>query len=156
MHSASTLLALGWAAVATAHGDHGKTQKILGPHQSLWYNTLPGDGGTQVSPSLRFLGVYRDLHVLTPCRPTRSSPASRPLAVSPTSRVSRIPMPFTTLPSSVSLLFECLCVRHAADHIHQAPLSTLARRTARAPVSAPRASARVLAVLISSMSHSVR
>ncbi len=50
MHSASTLFALGWAAVATAHAGHEKSQKILGPHQSLWYNTLPGDGGTQVYP----------------------------------------------------------------------------------------------------------
>jgi agmatinase len=36
-------------AVATvmAHGDHSQ-ETLSGPHQSLWYNTLPGDGGTQV------------------------------------------------------------------------------------------------------------
>ena len=47
-----TILALGWASVALAHGSHD--QKILsGPHKSLWYNNLPGDGGTQVGlPSL--------------------------------------------------------------------------------------------------------
>ena len=38
------------AAGALAHGDHGHDQKpIAGPHKALWYNTLPGDGGTQVS-----------------------------------------------------------------------------------------------------------
>ncbi|CAP94104.1 Pc16g14340 [Penicillium rubens Wisconsin 54-1255] len=34
------------SALATAHGDHGQSQ-LAGPHQGLWYNTLPGDGGTQ-------------------------------------------------------------------------------------------------------------
>ena len=34
----------------SAHGSHGEKQEPLtGPHKSLWYNTLPGDGGTQVS-----------------------------------------------------------------------------------------------------------
>ena len=38
------------AAGAVAHGDHNDDQKpIAGPHKALWYNTLPGDGGTQVS-----------------------------------------------------------------------------------------------------------
>jgi len=37
------------AATVTAHGDHDKDQEPLaGPHKSLWYNTLPGDGGKQV------------------------------------------------------------------------------------------------------------
>lgn len=35
------------AAVAAAHGDHTQ-EPIAGPHKSLWYNSLPGDGGTQV------------------------------------------------------------------------------------------------------------
>lgn len=36
------------AAVAAAHGDHDHDQvPIAGPHKGLWYNTLPGDGGTQ-------------------------------------------------------------------------------------------------------------
>lgn len=37
------------AAAAAAHGDHPyKQEPISGPLKSLWYNTLPGDGGTQV------------------------------------------------------------------------------------------------------------
>ncbi|KAK0638758.1 arginase family-domain-containing protein [Cercophora newfieldiana] len=41
----SVLLAA--AAAVTAHGDHDEQHVIAGPHQGLWYNTLPGDGGTQ-------------------------------------------------------------------------------------------------------------
>jgi agmatinase len=40
-------LALGLAAVASAHGDHSAQKNMEGPHKSLWYNRLPGDGGTQ-------------------------------------------------------------------------------------------------------------
>ena len=37
------------AAVVSAHGDHDHDQEpIEGPHNGLWYSTLPGDGGTQV------------------------------------------------------------------------------------------------------------
>lgn len=42
------LLAL--LGIANAHGGHDQTP-LAGPHQRLWYNTLPGDGGTQVSKS---------------------------------------------------------------------------------------------------------
>jgi agmatinase len=45
-----SLLAASAAAVA-AHGDHSQ-KPIEGPHQGLWYNTLPGDGGTQVQSTL--------------------------------------------------------------------------------------------------------
>lgn len=46
---AKNLLALcSGAALAAAHGGHDKQQSMAGPHKSLWYNTLPGDGGTQV------------------------------------------------------------------------------------------------------------
>ena len=38
---------LAGASCALAHGDHDQTP-VSGPHKSLWYNTLPGDGGTQV------------------------------------------------------------------------------------------------------------
>jgi len=31
-----------------AHGHHDNQTPIEGPHQGLWYNQLPGDGGTQV------------------------------------------------------------------------------------------------------------
>lgn len=42
-------LGVAFAAAAAAHGDGDHTQEpIAGPHKSLWYNTLPGDGGTQV------------------------------------------------------------------------------------------------------------
>jgi hypothetical protein len=42
-----TLTAL--AAVVAAHGDHEHDQQpIEGPLNGLWYNSLPGDGGTQV------------------------------------------------------------------------------------------------------------
>jgi len=50
MHTELALLGLCWAVaikVAIAHGDHSKQTPISGPHQSLWYSTLPGDGGTQ-------------------------------------------------------------------------------------------------------------
>lgn len=43
--SAMSILAL--SSLAVAHGDHSQLP-LAGPHQSLWYNTLPGDGGTQV------------------------------------------------------------------------------------------------------------
>jgi agmatinase len=36
------------AAGVIAHGDHAEQKPVAGPHKSLWYNTLPGDGGTQV------------------------------------------------------------------------------------------------------------
>lgn len=43
----AALFALGWAATASAHGDHSQ-KPLSGPLESLWYNTIPGDGGTQV------------------------------------------------------------------------------------------------------------
>lgn len=50
--STLTQLAL-LASSALAHEHHGDPQEYLaaqGPHRDrLWYNTLPGDGGTQVS-----------------------------------------------------------------------------------------------------------
>ncbi|OCT44490.1 putative agmatinase 1 [Cladophialophora carrionii] len=39
-------LAAACASCALAHGSHDQTP-VSGPHRSLWYNTLPGDGGTQ-------------------------------------------------------------------------------------------------------------
>lgn len=35
-------------AVVCAHEDHDQAV-FEGPHEGLWYNTLPGDGGKQVS-----------------------------------------------------------------------------------------------------------
>ncbi|KAI9774353.1 MAG: hypothetical protein M1840_004247 [Geoglossum simile] len=37
----------GLAAGAVAHAGHDHEQEPIGPHKGLWYNTLPGDGGTQ-------------------------------------------------------------------------------------------------------------
>jgi agmatinase len=51
--STVTLLAL--SAVASAHGNH--QTPLTGPLQKLWYNTLPGDGGTQVNPLLPILSL---------------------------------------------------------------------------------------------------
>ncbi|PGH16214.1 agmatinase [Helicocarpus griseus UAMH5409] len=42
----STISMLVLAAAASAHFNHDQTP-LAGPHMSLWYNTLPGDGGTQ-------------------------------------------------------------------------------------------------------------
>jgi len=45
----STTLTVALLAVCViAHGDHADQKPVAGPHKSLWYNTLPGDGGTQV------------------------------------------------------------------------------------------------------------
>jgi hypothetical protein len=43
----SAALVAACASCALAHGTHDQTP-VSGPHKSLWYNTLPGDGGTQV------------------------------------------------------------------------------------------------------------
>jgi agmatinase len=45
-----TNILAGAALVLTvlAHEDQAGQLPIAGPHKSLWYNTLPGDGGTQV------------------------------------------------------------------------------------------------------------
>ncbi|KAH7242538.1 arginase family-domain-containing protein [Fusarium tricinctum] len=43
-----SLTALSFVSVAVAHGAHDHDQEpMAGPLQSLWYNTLPGDGGKQ-------------------------------------------------------------------------------------------------------------
>jgi hypothetical protein len=43
-----SLFAVTAAAIGVvAHGNHDQTP-MPGPHKSMWYNTLPGDGGTQV------------------------------------------------------------------------------------------------------------
>lgn len=44
---ACTIGLLAISSLVAAHGDHSQTP-LAGPHQGLWYNTLPGDGGTQV------------------------------------------------------------------------------------------------------------
>jgi agmatinase len=39
------------ATVLQAHEHDHDQEPIEGPLQKLWYNVLPGDGGTQVSPN---------------------------------------------------------------------------------------------------------
>lgn len=46
LKSIAGILAL--ASLSAAHGDHDQIP-MAGPHKDFWYNTLPGDGGTQVS-----------------------------------------------------------------------------------------------------------
>ncbi|KAI1177717.1 Arginase/deacetylase [Nemania sp. FL0916] len=41
------LAAIGTAVTVAGHGLQADENHLSGPHQSLWYNTLPGDGGTQ-------------------------------------------------------------------------------------------------------------
>lgn len=49
MRGSLNLILFSLATLIQAHDDHGHSQEPLnGPHKSLWYNTLPGDGGTQV------------------------------------------------------------------------------------------------------------
>ena len=43
-----TLLIASYVAIAAAHDGHADQEAISGPHKALWYNSLPGDGGTQV------------------------------------------------------------------------------------------------------------
>jgi agmatinase len=50
MKSSIRILAAIAVSVA-AHGDHHQ-KPIEGPHPGIWYNTLPGDGGTQVQSTL--------------------------------------------------------------------------------------------------------
>ena len=48
--------------IALAHSSHDQ-EPIEGPHKSLWYNTLPGDGGTQVRAGLEleFRSIYTNV-----------------------------------------------------------------------------------------------
>lgn len=49
------------ASGALAHANHDQTP-IAGPHKSLWYNTLPGDGGTQVSQLDPVTHLHAQIH----------------------------------------------------------------------------------------------
>lgn len=87
------------AAAVQAHGDHAHDQEPLaGPHKSLWYNTLPGDGGTQVC-NLQGLSSFKQTEQLP--RPTLSSQAYQPSAASNTRPASQQTTSSTTSPSSV-------------------------------------------------------
>lgn len=80
---ASTLLFL--AAGALAHGDHSQNP-LVGATESIWHNTLPGDGGTQADsvfsgittfarlpyfPCLSSNAERYDIAVMGTCIPTR-------------------------------------------------------------------------------------
>lgn len=56
MKLSSALLSV--ATAVAAHSDHDHDQTPLeGPHEGLWYNTLPGDGGTQVRTNVSCLSL---------------------------------------------------------------------------------------------------
>lgn len=65
MLSTTTFLALGWASTVLAHAGHDQ-QPISGPHQSLWYQTLPGDGGTQADSVFSGISTFGRLPYM-PC-----------------------------------------------------------------------------------------
>ncbi|KAI0879031.1 arginase family-domain-containing protein [Hypoxylon argillaceum] len=44
---AISAVVLGIATGVASHDPQSKQAELSGPHKSLWYNTLPGDGGTQ-------------------------------------------------------------------------------------------------------------
>lgn len=58
------------AATVTAHGDHAHDQTpIAGPHKSLWYNTLPGDGETQADSVFSGISTFGRI-TYSPCLAT--------------------------------------------------------------------------------------
>jgi hypothetical protein len=79
----NTLTVAALAASALAHGDHEHQIPIAGPHKALWYNTLPGDGGTQVCQSIPNIFYESGL---TLARPIPSSQVSQPSVVCHTTR----------------------------------------------------------------------
>jgi hypothetical protein len=54
MFTTRSIALLSLAGSVVSHGHHDDQSPLLGPHKSLWYNTLPGDGGTQV----HFLNLF--------------------------------------------------------------------------------------------------
>lgn len=58
----SLLTLVAFSAIASAHGNHDQSP-VTGPHKQLWYNTLPGDGGTQVCISM-LLVVFDNVVVI--------------------------------------------------------------------------------------------
>lgn len=137
-----SILALCLAAAVYGHGDHDDHQKSMsGPHQSLWYNTIPGDGGTQVFRNAIDPALER---CLTHYRPTLYSRAFPPLVACHTSHASAQRTSSTTLPSLVSKGGEQSTVNGA--YTTQEPPSTLVLHTAPVPVLVPQEFARARAV----------
>ncbi|KAG2166467.1 hypothetical protein VTO58DRAFT_111190 [Aureobasidium pullulans] len=54
------------AAGVSAHGDHSQETFKEGPHKSLWYNTLPGDGGTQADSVFSGISTFGRIEY-SPC-----------------------------------------------------------------------------------------
>jgi hypothetical protein len=123
----STLSVLALFAIATAHSDH-RQKTIAGPHQSLWYNTIPGDGGTQADSVFSGISTFGRL----PYFPCLSSEAEK---------------------YDIAFIgeFESVYWFSCGVLTVQALPSTLAPHTGLVPDSVLVASDKVLAVLISSM-----
>ncbi|KND87228.1 putative agmatinase 1 [Tolypocladium ophioglossoides CBS 100239] len=64
------LLALWLVAVAAGHSQHDSQKSVAGPLQSLWYNNLPGDGGTQADSVFSGISTFGRL----PYQPCLSNP----------------------------------------------------------------------------------
>ncbi|KAF2141395.1 uncharacterized protein K452DRAFT_251315 [Aplosporella prunicola CBS 121167] len=60
---------VGLVALAAAHGDHHDQEPIEGPHKGLWYNTLPGDGGTQADSVFSGISTFGRIQY-SPCLST--------------------------------------------------------------------------------------
>jgi len=64
---------LSFAAAVAAHGGHDHDQEPLaGPLQKLWYNTLPGDGGTQADSVFSGISTFGRLPY-SPCLSTHAN-----------------------------------------------------------------------------------
>ncbi|KAK3073108.1 hypothetical protein LTR53_005589 [Teratosphaeriaceae sp. CCFEE 6253] len=68
LRALTTIAAL--AASVAAHDGHADDQEPLeGPHKSLWYNTLPGDGGTQADSVFSGISTFGRIQY-SPCLAT--------------------------------------------------------------------------------------
>ncbi|KAJ5587470.1 agmatinase [Penicillium hispanicum] len=72
MMLATAVCVLTLSTLSAAHGDHSQAP-LAGPHQGLWYNTLPGDGGTQADSVFSGISTFGRL----PYFPCLSSEAEK-------------------------------------------------------------------------------
>lgn len=117
------------AATVSAHGDHEHDQApIAGPHQGLWYNSLPGDGGKQADAIFSGISTFGrlDYH---PC--LASDAVKYDIAF-----IGKHSNPRATI---------------VETNTHQVLLSTPALPTVQVPASVQTVSDKVLAVSTSSM-----
>lgn len=167
----STLSFAALVALATAHGNHGQ-KPIAGPHKSLWYNTLPGDGGTQVWMAIGSSSAERcdaidwplclaggrcllwHLHVRAAAVLSMSCQRRGEIwhCVHRYVCFSSMTNPCCVVRcGQVYIYWEDCPIRSADCSSWQARPSTRALRTDQAPALVPAASDKVLAVSISSM-----